>query len=116
MLKNDATFTVRRGLSDSSCYPFESVNYPGRFLRHAGGRIRLAVDEGSALFTADATFCVRPGLGGTGVSLEPINQPGSFVRHVESQVSIAAGAGNGGNRPHTLSADSVGNLAAPWAP
>ncbi|MEU4163608.1 AbfB domain-containing protein [Actinoplanes sp. NPDC026670] len=115
LLKQDATFTVRRGLADNSCYTFESVNYPGQYLRHADSRIRLAVNDGSALFAGDATFCARPGLGGTGVTLESYNLPGSYLRHFESAAHIAAGAGAGFDRPQTLSADSTWNLAAPWA-
>ncbi|WP_236049969.1 AbfB domain-containing protein [Paractinoplanes ovalisporus] len=117
LLKADATFTVRRGLSDSSCYSLESANYPGQFLRHADSRIRLAANDGSALFAADATFCARPGVGGTGVTLESINLPGNYLRHFESQAYIAAGtAGAGFNRPQTLTADSSWNVVAPWAP
>ncbi|WNV86203.1 AbfB domain-containing protein [Umezawaea sp. Da 62-37] len=116
-LKADATYTVRRGLADSSCYSFESVNFPGQFLRHANGRVRNSPDDGSALLRADATFCARPGIGGTGVTLESINFPGTYVRHFESQVYTASGAGDSGaDRPQTVSADSSWTLAAPWAP
>ncbi|TPW76971.1 AbfB domain-containing protein [Schumannella sp. 10F1B-5-1] len=116
-LKADATFTIRRGLADSSCYSFESVNYPGQYLRHADSRLRLASDDGSALMRADATWCSRPGLNGVGVSLESYNFAGSFVRHYDSAVWRASGAGDSGfDRPQALSADSSFTLAAPWAP
>nr|WP_121831196.1 AbfB domain-containing protein [Streptomyces sp. S1] len=117
LLKQDATFTVRRGLADASCYSFESVNYPGRFLRHANSRVGTAADDGSALFRQDATFCARPGVGGTGVTFESLNVPGAYLRHFESAVYIASGAGSGGfDRPQTLTADSGWTLEAPWAP
>ncbi|WP_327008288.1 AbfB domain-containing protein [Dactylosporangium sp. NBC_01737] len=116
LLKADATYTVRRGLADSSCYSFESVNFPGQFLRHADSRVRNAVNDGSALFLADATFCARPGVGGTGVTLESINIAGSYLRHFESAVYISAGNGTGFQRPQALTADSSWNLASPWAP
>jgi hypothetical protein len=118
LLKQDATYTVRRGLADSSCYSFESVNYPGQFLRHADSRVRNSPDDGSALFRQDATFCARPGLGGTGVTFESIGFPGSYLRHHASQVYIASGSGGGDghDRPQTLTADSSWVLAAPWAP
>ncbi|GAA4953468.1 AbfB domain-containing protein [Actinoplanes utahensis] len=117
LLHQDATFTVRRGLGESSCYSLESVNYPGRYLRHADSRIRLAADDGTALFAADATFCARPGLSGTGVTLESLNFPGAFLRHYDAQAYIASGgAGSGFGRPQTLTADSTWILAAPWAP
>lgn len=116
LVKADATFTVRRGLADSSCYSLESVNYPGQYLRHAGGRIRLAAGDGSALFAADATFCTRPGLSGTGVTFESLNFPNSFLRHYDSQAHIAAGTGTGPDRPLTLTADSSWTVTSPWAP
>ncbi|MFD0599298.1 AbfB domain-containing protein [Catellatospora coxensis] len=95
LLKADATYAVRRGLADSSCYSFESANFPGQFLRHAAGRVRNSPDDGTALMRADATFCARPGVGGTGVTFESLNFPGSYLRHFESQVYIAAGGGDG---------------------
>ncbi|WP_238006823.1 AbfB domain-containing protein [Dactylosporangium sp. AC04546] len=105
------------GLADARCYSFESVNFPGRYLRHADSRVRNSPDDGSALMCADATFCARPGVGGVGVTFESLNIPGSYLRHFESQVYIAAGtAGSGFNRPQTLTADSSWTLAAPWAP
>ncbi|GAB3863439.1 AbfB domain-containing protein [Dactylosporangium cerinum] len=115
LLKADATYTVRRGLADSSCYSFESVNFPGQFLRHADSRVRNAVNDGSALFSADATFCARPGVGGTGITFESINIAGSYLRHFESAVYISAGNGTGFQRPQALSADSSWNLANPWS-
>ncbi|MCD2469294.1 AbfB domain-containing protein [Streptomyces sp. MBT42] len=118
LLKQDATFTLRRGLADSSCYSFESVNQPGRFLRHTDSRVRIAPDDGSALLRDDATFCARPGVGGTGVTFESFNRPGSFLRHYASAVHIASGSGpgDGFDRPQMLTADSSWTLAAPWAP
>ncbi|WP_433064210.1 AbfB domain-containing protein [Dactylosporangium sp. CS-033363] len=116
LLKADATYTVRRGLADSSCYSFESVNFPGQFLRHSDSRVRNSPDDGSALMRADATFCARPGVGGTGVTFESLNFPDSYLRHFESQVYIANGTGDGGfNRPQTLTADSSWAVSAPWA-
>ncbi|MBB5804990.1 hypothetical protein F4560_004758 [Saccharothrix ecbatanensis] len=115
-LKADATYTVRRGLADSSCYSFESVNFPGQYLRHADSRVRNSSNDDTAGFRADATFCARPGIGGTGVTFESINTPGSYLRHYASQVYIASGNDSGFNRPQTLTADSSWNVAAPWAP
>ncbi|ALO13570.1 Beta-galactosidase [Streptomyces venezuelae] len=117
LLKQDATYTLRRGLADSSCYSFESVNYPGRYLRHTDSRVRTAADDGSVLFRQDATFRARPGIGGTGVTFESLNIPGSSVRHFESAVYIASDTGSGGfDRPQTLGADSSWSVEAPWAP
>ncbi len=116
LLKNDATWTVRRGLADSGCYSFESVNFPGRYLRHAASRVRMDPNDGSTLFAQDATWCARPGLQGGGVTLESINFPGSYLRHYDSQVWSANGTGGTWNRPQMLTADSTWNLTTPWAP
>ncbi|MEH0934593.1 AbfB domain-containing protein [Micromonospora psammae] len=117
VLKNDATYTVRRGLADAACYSFESVNYPGQYLRHAFSRVRNSPDDGSALMRADATWCARTGLTGTGVSLESYNYRGSYLRHHDSEVWLSNGAGGAAyNTPNLWAADSTWAVAAPWAP
>ncbi|MGO1056474.1 AbfB domain-containing protein [Crossiella sp. CA198] len=86
----DATFRLVPGRLDTRCYSLESVNFPGNFLRHAGGRLRLDGPSGDpGLFNADATWCAQHGLSGTGVSLESWNFPGKFVRHINGQVWLA---------------------------
>ncbi|MBM2618109.1 AbfB domain-containing protein [Actinoplanes sp. LDG1-06] len=114
--RQDATFTVRTGLADNSCYTFESVNYPGRFLRHANYRLQTATNDGSATFQQDATFCGQPGLnGGSGnISLESINYPGYYWRHYGEAVYIATnGGGNTWDNAGSYNADVTWNNAAP---
>lgn len=55
----DATFVLRRGLADERCVSLESVNFPGRFMRHQNFVLLLQPLESSRLFAADATFCPR---------------------------------------------------------
>jgi hypothetical protein len=117
LLKNDATYTVRAGLAGSGCYSFESVNFPGQYLRHQASRVRNSPDDGSALMRADATWCARTGLTGGGVSLESYNFRGSYLRHHNSEVWLSNGAGGAAyNAPGLWTADSTWNVAAPWAP
>jgi hypothetical protein len=117
LLKNDATYTVRAGLAGSGCYSFESVNFPGQYLRHQASRVRNSPDDGSALMRADATWCARSGLTGGGVSLESYNFRGSYLRHHNSEVWLSNGAGGAAyNAPGLWTADSTWNIAAPWAP
>ena len=114
--RQDATFTVRAGLADSTCYTFESVNFPGRYLRHAGYRLQIATNDGAAVFAQDATFCAQPGRnGGAGtVSLESINYPGYYWRHYAEAVYIATdGGGNTWDNPGSYAADTTWNNAAP---
>ena len=55
---NDATWIVRDGLADdaNSGVSFESVNYPGQYLRYQNLRIRIDPLDGSQLFREDATW------------------------------------------------------------
>jgi hypothetical protein len=117
LLRNDATYTVRAGLADATCYSFESVNFPGQFLRHANSRVRNSVNDGSALLRADATWCARSGLTGGGVSLESYNFRGSYLRHINAEVWHSDGAGGAPhNSPNSWMADATWNIVAPWAP
>jgi hypothetical protein len=70
------------GLADSQLVSFESVNYPGHYLRHQDFRLKLQKSDGSQLFRQDATFKLGPGLAdGSWSSFESINYPGHFIRH-----------------------------------
>jgi hypothetical protein len=111
LLKQDATFLTRAGLADASCLSFESRNFPGQFLRHAGTQLRKDPGDGTAAFAGDATFCAREGLGGGGTSLESFNVRGSYLRHFNEIVYLAR---SGGPNPW----DSATGFApdATWAP
>jgi hypothetical protein len=114
----DATFTIRAGLANASCYSFESVNFPGSFLRHQNSRVVRSVNDGSALLRNDATWCARPGLSGTGVSFESLNFPGRYMRHFNAQVWMSTGTGQAAdfNTQSMYGADATWNVIAPWAP
>ncbi|MEU1885984.1 AbfB domain-containing protein [Micromonospora rifamycinica] len=117
LLRNDATYTVRAGLADAACYSFESVNFPGQFLRHQESRVRNSPDDGSALLRADATWCARVGVSGSGVSLESYNFRGRYLRHYDAQVWLSNGTGGAAwNSPALWAADSTWNVTTPWAP
>ncbi|WP_340684056.1 AbfB domain-containing protein [Amycolatopsis coloradensis] len=118
LLKEDATFVIRRGLADDNCYSFESRNYPGAYLRHSYFRLRLDARDGTALFDADATFHAQPGrLGTENVSLAPYNFPDHLIRHYYAEVWIASTG-----QPHTIhtpanyDADVTWHVTPPWAP
>ncbi|MEV4344290.1 AbfB domain-containing protein [Actinoplanes sp. NPDC049596] len=114
--RQDATFTVRAGLADNSCYSFESVNYPGQYLRHANYRLQKASSDGTAVFQQDATFCGQPGLSGANVSLESLNYPGYYWRHYAEAVYIATnGGGNTWDNAASFNADATWTNAGPLA-
>ncbi|MEV7094591.1 glycoside hydrolase family 43 protein [Amycolatopsis sp. NPDC051045] len=78
----DQLWKLVPGLADAAGVSFESVNYPGRYLRHSDYELRLAADDGSATFTADATFHRTPGLADSGwSSFRSHNYPDRYLRH-----------------------------------
>jgi hypothetical protein len=117
LLKQDATWTVKPGLADSSCYSFASANHPDRYLRHYAFVLKADVFEDNPGFRADATFCATSGKSGQGVSWRSYNIPTRFIRQYANNLYLGA---NGG--PNTF--DSTGNYnadvtwlnQAPWAP
>ena len=111
-----AQYKVTAGLADAACRSFESVASPGRYLRHAGFRLQLGSNDGSALFLNDATFCPEPGLAGSGLGLRSKNYPGHLVRArngelwIDPQASDAAFAGSASFLPRSVAA---GGTAGP---
>ena len=78
----DSQWKIVPGLADSSCISFESVNYPGYFLRHSGYLIYLNQNDGSAIFKSDATFREVAGLkDSTWKSYQSYNFPDRYIRH-----------------------------------
>lgn len=87
LLKEDASWKVVAGLADSTCVSFESVNYPGEYLRHQNSRLRKDTSDGTELFRLDATFCPTvPLYVGGDVSLASKNYPTRYVRHRNAEV------------------------------
>ena len=115
LTKADATFVVRRGLADPTCYSFESRNIPGQFLRHADFRVRLGTNDNTDLFRQDATFCAQQGSGG--VRLESVNELGTNIRHYTEEVWVAS---NGGahvyDNPASYNQDVSWAVSSPWTP
>ncbi|HWO25213.1 MAG TPA: AbfB domain-containing protein [Kofleriaceae bacterium] len=82
--QKDASFVQKPGLARPAAAgfaSFESVNFPGFYLRHFAFGIVLAKNDGTDQFKKDATFKVHPGLADkTLASFEAINFPGFFIR------------------------------------
>ncbi|UCR86207.1 AbfB domain-containing protein [Pseudomonas chlororaphis] len=56
----DATFIWRPGNADSTASSFESLNFPGRYIRHRN--LHLYLESGDDdLFRKDSTFRIVPG-------------------------------------------------------
>jgi hypothetical protein len=115
LLKADATFVIRRGLADPTCYSLESRNFPGNYLRHADFRVRLNAGENTDLFRRDATFCAQPGTGG--VRLESVNELGTNIRHYQEEVWVASeGGAHTYDNPASYNQDVSWAVSSPWTP
>lgn len=79
----DAQFRVLPGLANNSGYvSFESVNYPGYYLRHYGFDFVLAPNDGTTVFAGDATFRQVDGLASASwSSFQSYNYPDRYIRH-----------------------------------
>ncbi|MBX7548974.1 AbfB domain-containing protein [Streptomyces sp. NPDC004232] len=84
--RSAASFTVVKGLADSSCYSFTTSD--GGYLRHRNFLLRAEQDDGTALFRQDATFCPRPSPCPGATMLESVNYPGRFLRHQNFRLKL----------------------------
>src|SRR5262249_31571903 len=117
--KADATFVETAGLANPSCVSFESVNKPGSYLRHQNFQFHLQLNDGSTLFSMDATFCPGPGNSGQGTSFQSVNFLGRYIRNFNNIVYLASDgppATNPGDPPAGGPVDPPGRVAAPWPP
>ncbi|TQV90719.1 alpha-N-arabinofuranosidase precursor [Cordyceps javanica] len=92
-LKREATWIVRVGLGNKDCFSFESKDTPGSFIRHWNYELRLNRNDGSKLFSEDATFCPQSGLNGRGNSVRSWSQPTRYWRHFNGKAYIASNGG-----------------------
>lgn len=109
-LKQDASFRIVAALDGTPCYSFESLNFPGHYLRHAGYQLRKDPLVDTTLFRQDATWCAQQGLSGTGVSLASRNFPQRYLRHRSAQVWLDAPDGS-----QVFRQDASWNLVNAWA-
>ncbi|GII81796.1 hypothetical protein Sru01_67780 [Sphaerisporangium rufum] len=78
----DQLWRLVPGLADSAGVSFESVNVPGSYLRHYNYAIRLAANDNSSTFRADATFYRTAGLADPAwSSFRSYNYPTYHLRH-----------------------------------
>ncbi|MCF3133524.1 AbfB domain-containing protein [Streptomyces olivochromogenes] len=84
--RRDAAFQLVKGLADAACYSFATGD--GGYLRHRDFLLRAERDDGSRLFTQDATFCPRASAHAGAVMLESVNYPGRFLRHQNFRLKL----------------------------
>ncbi len=79
---NDSKWKMVAGLADSSGVSFESVSYPGYYLRHSNYVISLVKNDGTSTFKADATFYKTAGFADSAwTSFKSYNYPDRYIRH-----------------------------------
>jgi hypothetical protein len=87
----DSQWRVVPGLANSGTgyVSFESVNFPGYFLRHINFDFVLARNDGSSIFKADATFKKVQGLKDAAwSSFQSYNFPSRYIRHSNYQLKL----------------------------
>ena len=117
--KADATWVETAGLANPSCVSFESVNKPGSYLRHENFQFHLQPNDGSSLFSMDATFCPAAGNSGQGTSFQSVDFPGRYIRNFNNTVYLASDGPPGTNTWDTATGwpvDTTWLVAAPWTP
>ncbi|KAG6829312.1 hypothetical protein H0H92_004991 [Tricholoma furcatifolium] len=92
-VQQQASWIVQTGLGNSGCFSFESVDTPGSYIRHSGFELYLDANDGSQLFSDDATFCPEAGLNGQGNSLRSWSYPTRYFRHYNNILYVASDGG-----------------------
>jgi hypothetical protein len=92
-LKQQASWIVHTGLGNSACFSFESVDTPGSYVRHSGYMLMVNANDGSKIFSEDATFCPQAGLNGQGNSLRSWSYPTRYWRHYNAIGYISSNGG-----------------------
>jgi len=115
-VKGDSTWIVEPGLANSSCVSFQSANMTGQYLRHSNFELYLNANDGTSLFTQDATFCPTGGNSGQGYSLASVNYPTKYIRHFNLTGYIASNGGsNAWDTATSWAQDTSWLVAAPWS-
>lgn len=78
-----------RGLGSRDCYSFESAERPGSFIRHAANGLVVNKNDGSKLFSEDATFCIQAAINGQGATVRSWSQAARYWRHYDARVHIS---------------------------
>lgn len=92
--KQRARWIVRQGLGSSDCYSFESDERRGSFIRHSNNGLVVNGNDGSKLFSEDATFCIQTGINGQGSTIRSWSQAARYWRHYDARVHISYPGGN----------------------
>jgi hypothetical protein len=86
---SDMKWKMVPGLADANGVSFESVNFPGRYLRHSNFSLVVNANDNSQVFKADATFYKTPGFADASwTSFRSYNFPDRYIRHAGGLLRI----------------------------
>jgi hypothetical protein len=110
-LRLSASWNVVTALSSAAagCVSFESRDTPGSFIRHSGFELFVNANDGSKLFSEDASWCPQAGINGEGNSIRSWSYPAHYWRHFNA---ILYAASNGG--ADTFDATALYNNDTTW--
>lgn len=86
----DSMWILVPGLADSDGYiSFESVNYPGYYLRHYSFNMIVEKNDGTSTFAGDATFRILDGLADSSwSSFQSYNHSDRYIRTSDSLLKL----------------------------
>ncbi|WP_157357413.1 AbfB domain-containing protein [Amycolatopsis nigrescens] len=91
--EGDMTWVIAGGLAEPTCISFESVSKPGYYLRQSDLKVQVAANDRSQAFARDATWCWRPGMAGSGMSVELFSDRTKVLRNYDGQLWAADKSG-----------------------
>lgn len=86
---DDSRWRLVPGLADANAVSFESVGFPGYYLRHVNFKLVVNKNDSTAAFKNDATFYKANGLADAGwTSFRSFNFPDRYIRHVAFSLQL----------------------------
>ena len=86
----NASFILRKGLANNYCISFELAQFKLHYLIAENGGMKLAKIVNTLAFNNSATFCMRPGNAGRGISFVSYDNPDNFIRHRNGELLITS--------------------------
>ncbi|KQT59699.1 hypothetical protein ASG52_20140 [Methylobacterium sp. Leaf456] len=117
VFKRGASFNQRAALAGTcgcntgTCSSYESVDWPGYYVRHRNYGFYIDKADNSDLFKQDASFCAAPPLAGGTVAAA-----GTLLKAAHSGMCLAIPAGNGNDGAPITQQACNGSAEQSWTP
>nr|GAT58950.1 arabinofuranosidase [Mycena chlorophos] len=95
-MKLAASWNVVAALNTAAtgCVSFESRENPGSYIRHSNFELFVNANDGSVLFSNDASWCPQTGKNGKGNSMRSYSYPTHYFRHFNGLLYAASNGGS----------------------